>query len=206
MAEVFRGKYLDGLRRAFDRGALRFAGSVAGLAEPAAFTAFLARLRADAWVVYAKPPCAGPAQVFEYLGRYTHRVAISNDRLLSLEDGVVRFRWKDYAHGNRVKTMALPAAEFLARFLLHVLPDGFVRIRHFGLLANRGRRAKLARCRALLAAPPPAGPPAPETVAALLLRLTGVDITRCPVCREGRLHVVGRLPPGALPVPGWDTS
>ena len=118
----------------------------------------------------------------------------------------MRFRWRDYAHGNRVKTMALPAAEFLARFLLHVLPDGFVRIRHFGLLANRGRTAKLARCRALLAVPPPTGPPAPKTVAALLLRLAGVDLTRCPVCHEGRLHVVGRLRPGALPVPGWDTS
>ena len=133
-------------------------------------------------------------------------MAISNNRLVNLEDGVVRFRWKDYAHGHRVKTMALPAAEFLARFLLHVLPDGFVRIRHFGLLANRGRRAKLARCRELLAADPPAAPAAPETVAALMLRVTGVDITRCPVCRQGRLRRVGVLPPGALPVPVWDTS
>ena len=158
------------------------------------------------WVVYAKPPCGGPAQVLEYLGRYTHRVALSNDRLLSLEDGVARFRWKDYAHGNRLKTMALPAAAFLARFLLHVLPDGFVRIRHFGFLANRGRAAKLARCCALLAVPPPAVPAAPESVAALLLRLTGVDVTRCPVCRVGHLHVLGPLRPGALPVAVVDTS
>ncbi len=206
LAEVFRGKYLAGLRRAFDRGELRFAGSVAGLADPTAFAAFLATLRADAWVVYAKPPFGGPAQVLEYLGRYTHRVAISNDRLLSLTDGVVRFRWKDYARGNRLQTMALPAAEFLARFLLHVLPDGFVRIRHFGLLANRGRRAKLARCRELLAAGPPKPPAPPESVAALLLRLTGVDLTRCPVCRVGRLRVVALLRPGGLPVPVWDTS
>jgi len=119
---------------------------------------------------------------------------------------VVRFRWKDYAHGNRGKTIALPAEEFLRRFLLHVLPDGFTRIRHFGLLANRGKRPKLARCRALLAAPPPPGPPAGESVAALLLRLTGVDVTRCRVCRVGRLRVVGRLPPGAPPIPVWDTS
>jgi hypothetical protein len=146
------------------------------------------------------------AQVLDYLGRYTHRVAASNDRLLGLTDGVVRFRWKDYARGDRLKTMALPAAEFLARFLLHVLPDGFVRIRHFGLLANRGRRTKLARCRELLAAPPPAGSPTGESVAGLMLRLTGVDITRCPVCRQGRLRVVGRLQPGAPPVPVWDTS
>jgi hypothetical protein len=205
VAPVFRGKYRDGLRRAFDRGELRFAGSVAGLAEPTGFTAFLATLCASDWVVYVKPPFGGPAQVLEYLGRYTHRVALSNDRLVSLTAGVVRFRWKDYAHGNRVQTMALPAPEFLRRFLLHVLPDGFVRIRHFGLLAHRARRAKLARCRALLAAVPPAGP-APESVAALLLRVTGVDLTRCPVCGAGRLHVVGLLPPGALPVPIWDTS
>ncbi len=206
LAPVFRAKYRDGLRRAFDRGELRFAGGVAGLAEPTAFTAFLANLCASDWIVYAKPPFGGPEQVLEYLSRYTHRVAISNDRLLRLEDGVVRFRWKDYAHGNRVKTMALLAAEFLARFLLHVLPDGFVRIRHFGLLANRGRAAKLARCRELLAAPSPEVPLAPESVAALMLRLTGVDIARCPVCRTGRLHVVGLLRPEALAVPVWDTS
>ena len=102
--------------------------------------------------------------------------------------------------------MALPAAEFLARFLLHVLPDGFVRIRHFGFLANRGRRAKLARCHELLAVEPPAAPAAPETVAALMLRVTGVDLTRCPVCRQGRLRRVGVLPPEALPVPVWDAS
>jgi len=140
------------------------------------------------------------------LGRHTHRVAISNNRLVNLEDGVVRFRWTDDAHGHRVKTMALPAAEFLVRFLLHVLPDGLVRIRHFGLLANRGRTTKLARCRALLAAPSPPVAAAPETVAALMLRVTGVDIMRCPVCRQGRLRRVGVLPPGALPVPVWDTS
>ena len=119
---------------------------------------------------------------------------------------MVRFRWTDDAHGNRVQTMALPAEAFLRRFLLHVLPDGFMRLRHFGLLANRGRRPKLARCRALLAAPPPPRPPAGEAGAALLLRLTGVDVTRCLVCRVGRLRVVGRLPPGAPPVPVWDTS
>jgi hypothetical protein len=153
LAEVFRGKYLAGWRRAFTRQQLRFAGSVTDLAEPAAFAAFVATCRATDWVVYAKPPFAGPAQVLEYLGRYTHRVAISNDRLVSVEDGQVRFRWKAYAHGNRVKTMTLAADELLRRFPLHVLPGGFVRIRHFGVLANRGRTAKLARCRQLLAVP-----------------------------------------------------
>jgi len=205
LAAVFRGKYLTGLQQAFDRQALRFAGSVAGLADPAVFLAFLATLRASAWVVYAKPPFAGPAQVLAYLGRYTHRVAIANDRLVSVDADQVRFRWKDYAHGNRVKTMTLPAEEFLRRFLLHVLPGGFVRIRHFGFLANRNRSAKLARCRALLAVPPPA-PVTPEPVAALLHRLTGVDLGQCPVCRAGRLRRVAVFRPGHHPAPALDTS
>jgi len=205
LARVFRGKYLAGLQEAHARGTLRFAGGVAGLADPAAFQAFVRTLRATEWVVYTKPPFAGPTQVLEYLGRYTHRVAISNDRLLSVADGQVRFRWKDYAHGHHLKTMTLAAEEFLRRFLLHVLPGGFVRIRHFGFLANRGRTGKLAVCRTLLAAPPPA-PPAPESVAALMHRLTGVDLTQCPVCRAGRLRVVAVFRPGHLPVPRLDTS
>jgi len=205
LARVFRAKYLAGLRQAFARGGLRFAGSVTDLAEPGAFAAFLATLRASDWVVYAKPPFAGPTQVLAYLGRYTHRVAISNDRLVGVEDGQVRFRWKDYAHGNRVKTMTLAADEFLRRFLLHVLPGGFVRIRHFGVLANRGRTAKLARCRALLAVPPPTPRPS-ESVAALAHRLTGVDITQCPRCHAGRLRLLATFRPGVRPVPILDSS
>jgi Putative transposase len=179
---------------------------VAGLAEPAAFGQFLATLRAHDWVVYAKPPFAGPAQVLEYLGRYTHRVAISNDRLVSGDADQVRFHWKDYARGSRIKTMALPADEFLRRFLLHVLPAGFVRIRHFGLLANRGRTAKLARCRALLAVGPPPAPAGPEPVATLLFRLTGVGIEECPVCHAGRLRILAVFRPGQIPAPALDTS
>jgi len=201
LARVFRGKYLAGLQQAFARGTLRFAGGVAGLAEPAAFQAFVTTCRTQDWVVYAKPPFAGPTQVLEYLGRYTHRVAISNDRLVNIADGQVRFRWTDYAHGNRVKTMMLAAEEFLRRFLLHVLPGGFVRIRHFGFLANRGRTSKLARCRALLAAVPPEPPAPAEPVAALMLRLTGVHITQCPVCRAGQLRVTAVFRPGHLPPP-----
>ena len=195
LAAVFRGKYLDALRRASAKGALVFAGSVAPLAAPAAFAAWLEQLRQPPWVVYAKRPFAGPLQVLEYLGRYTHRVAISNDRLLSGDDGIVRFRWKDYADGDRVKVMALDAAEFIRRFLLHVVPDGFVRIRHFGLLANRTRHAKLARCRKLFAqSPAPAAGPS-ESVQALMLRLTGIDIARCAVCQQGHLRLTEILPP-----------
>jgi hypothetical protein len=195
LATVFRAKYLDALRRAFAKGALVFAGSVAPLADPAAFAGWLDQLRQPAWVVYAKRPFAGPMQVLEYLGRYTHRVAISNDRLLSLDDGLVRFRWKDYADAARVKVMEMEADEFIRRFLLHVVPNGFVRIRHFGLLANRTRQAKLARCRELLAPPPAPVSRPPESVPALILRLTGIDITRCAVCQQGRLRRTEILAP-----------
>jgi Putative transposase/Transposase zinc-binding domain len=195
LAVVFRGKFLHALRRAFTRGALRFAGALASLTDPAAFITWLDQLRQLAWVVYAKRPFAGPAQVLEYLGRYTHRVALTNDRLLSLDNGIVRFRWKDYADGDRVKVMALDADEFIRRFLLHVVPNGFVRIRHFGLLANRTRQAKLARCRELLAPPPAPTLPLGESLQALMLRLTGLDIARCAVCQQGRLRLTELLAP-----------
>jgi hypothetical protein len=209
LATVFRAKYLAGLRHAFATGQLRFAGSTTPLAAPALFAAWLAQLRHHAWVVYAKPPFAGPEQVLDYLGRYTHRVALSNERLVRHADGVVHFRWKDYADGDRLKVMALEAAEFIRRFLLHVVPDRFVRIRHFGLLANRPRQAKLARCRRLLAVHPAAAPGPPESVAALMLRLTGLDIERCPVCQHGRVRIVAILAPTtspAQPVTIFDTS
>jgi len=201
LAAVFRGKYLDALHRAFAKGALRFAGSLAPLAEPAAFTAWLDQLRRPDWVVYAKRPFAGPAQVLEYFGRYTHRVALSNDRLLSLDDGIVRFRWKDYTDGDRVKVMALEVEEFIRRFLLHIVPDGFVRIRHFGFLANRTRHAKLARCRELLAPPPALAMPLRESVQALMLRLAGLDIARCAVCQQGQLRRTEILAPTPDPPP-----
>jgi len=206
LAKVFRGKSLAALQRAFAAGRLVFAGSIAALAEPGAFAAWLAQLRQHDWVVYAKRPFAGPEQVLEYLGRYTHRVAISNERIVSLDDGLVRFRWKDYADGDRVKVMALEAEEFIRRFLLHVVPDGFVRIRHFGLLANRTRTTKLARCRQLLGQPPAPAPAEPASVRALMLRLTGLDIERCAVCQRGRLRVTEILPPTPRPAPVWDTS
>jgi len=202
LAQVFRGRYLAGLRRAFDRGDLHLTGGLATLAEPAAFAAWLDELRAQAWIVYCKPPFAGPEHVLAYLGRYTHRVAISNDRLVAVAAGRVRFRWRDYADGDRVKVLELEAEEFLRRFLLHVVPDGFVRIRYFGLLATRRRTAALARCRALLAQPPPPALP-PESVRMLLLRLTGIDIEHCPVCTHGSLRRLEVLRPAPVT---WDTS
>jgi hypothetical protein len=142
--------------------------------------------RAVDWVVYAKRPFAGPEQVLDYLGRYTHRVALSNHRLVEQRDGHVSFRWKDYADHDRVKIMTLETDECLRRFLLHVVPSGFMRIRHFGLLANRARRKALMQCRALLGEPEPAATE-PESVAVLMHRLTGADLTRCPACGEGRM-------------------
>ena len=194
LARVFRGKYLELLARARRNGALAFAGSTAPLADGRAFAAFVAALRRTEWVVYAKPPFAGPEQVVAYLGRYTHRVAIGDERLVALEDDRVAFRWRDYRDGARLKTMRLDAVEFLRRFLLHVLPPGFMRVRHYGLFANRHRRAKLARCRALLAQAEPE-PRRGESAAAMMRRLTGRDILACPTCGEGRLRLVAILLP-----------
>jgi uncharacterized protein (DUF983 family) len=202
LSRVFRAKYLAGLQRAFDAGQLAFADGTAALADRGTFTAWLQSLRAIDWVVYAKRPFAGPEQVLEYLGRYTHRVALSNNRLVSLTDGVVRFHWKDYADHDRRKVMALPVNELLRRFLLHILPTGFMRIRHFGLLANRARRTSLARCRHLLGQPTPEGT-TPEPVHVLMQRLTGIDLSRCPVCGEGRMQITAIV---ERPVHLLDTS
>jgi hypothetical protein len=194
LSVVFRAKYLEALEGAFEAEQLDFAGETTPLAEPSAFPTFLAKLRAKDWVVYAKPPFGGPEQVLAYLGRYTHRIAISNERLLDCENGEVRFRYRDYSHGNKTKVMRLPAEEFIRRFLLHVLPNGFMRIRHYGLLANRHRTEHLAACRAALDASTPA-PSRPETVEAFLSRVLGADVNRCPHCGEGRLRPIRALPP-----------
>ncbi len=158
-----------------------------------------ARLRAAAgkdWSVYSNPPFAGPQQVLHYLGRYTHRVALSNSRLLEMNDGQVTFRYRDRADGNKSKVMTLDAGEFLRRFLLHILPKGFMRIRHYGLLANRSRRTLLESCRQLLEVPSETPPQeSPETSKNLVQRLTGKDPTRCPRCSQGHLVVQCSLPP-----------
>ncbi|MGH6795209.1 MAG: IS91 family transposase [Methylocella sp.] len=150
LAMLFRGLFLERLKRAFDAGALRFFGALAHLAGRAAFAGHIAAMRRIDWVVYAKKPFGGPAQVLAYLGRYTHRVAIANSRIKALDDDCVAFTWKDYRQNGAVKVMQLKPDEFIRRFLLHTLPDGFHRIRHFGFLANRHRAAGLALCRSLL--------------------------------------------------------
>ena len=153
LSPVFRGKFLERLRHAYERGELTFRGSLAHLEEPAAFQARLAATYENDWIVYAKPPFGGPQQVLKYLARYTHRVAISNRRLIAFKDREVSFSWKDYANGGRRRVMTLGALEFIRRFLLHVLPKGFVRIRHYGFLANRVRRERIDLCRTLLEVP-----------------------------------------------------
>jgi hypothetical protein len=196
LSTVFRGKFLAGLRQLRARNALRFAGATAPLAGDHAWRAWLRELRTRNWVVYAKPPFGGPERVLKYLSRYTHRIAIANHRLVSIADGVVRFLWRDYAHHSHVKVMALPAEEFLRRFLLHVVPSGFVRIRHFGLLANRHRTAKLARCRRLLVPPPevefdPCDSAAPSGEASD----SAAEPKRCPVCGGGPIRIIEMLAP-----------
>jgi hypothetical protein len=157
LSRLFRRRFVQALTAAHDAGELRFYGEHAELADPASFRQWLVPLRSCEWVVYAKRPFAGPKQVLEYLSRYTHRVAISNHRLLAFDDRGVTFRWKDYRAKGRAKykTMSLAAGEFIRRFLLHVLPTGFHRIRHYGLLANAGRKQNLALARALLEVPAP---------------------------------------------------
>ena len=152
LARLFRRLFVEQLQAAYDAGALHFFGDLAGLTKPDAFAHLLADARHRDWVVYAKPPFGGPEQVVAYLGRYTHRVAIANSRLLNCADGKVTFRWRDYRHHNKTKLMTLDVEEFIRRFLLHTLPDGFHRIRHYGFLANGHRNARLQHCRSLLIA------------------------------------------------------
>jgi hypothetical protein len=204
LSRLFRGKYLAALQRLYQQGRLVLAGTQAELAEPRRFANWIDELRASEWVVYAKPPFGGPEQVLKYLARYTHRVAISNQRLVSVDDRTVSFQWKDYADDNSAKVMTLDGVEFLRRFLQHVLPSGFVRIRHFGLLANRHREEKLTRCRSLLNA-------SAKVDTSELLPVEGTEEAkagtsadeagegaeagaRCPACGKGRMVIIEMLP------------
>jgi len=195
LSALFKGKFLDLLKNGFKKGALVFDGGIRHLQEPKTFHSFCNPLYHKKWVVYCKPPFGGPKGVLQYLGRYTHRIAISNNRILSNRDGRVSFRWRDYADGNRQKTMNLTADEFTRRFLLHVLPDRFVRIRHFGLLANRNRKDNIASCHEMLGAEKGTKEKKRETWQEQLLRICGIDVNVCPVCQKGRMHTIERLLP-----------
>jgi hypothetical protein len=190
LSRLLRGKLLAFLRQAYDRGEVRWTGGAIPLPDPQQFAKFLAPLYQKKWAVYGKPSFGGPEQTLKYLARYTYRVAISNERIESLEDGQVTFRYKDYAHGHRLRRMTLSAQEFLRRFLLHVLPRGFVRIRSFGFLANRVRDEQLALCRQLLKHTEPviAAP-----VGELSARSTpDNDSLRCPHCGQGVMELISR--------------
>jgi Putative transposase/Transposase zinc-binding domain len=192
LARLFRRLFLQGLERAYEQDKLSFHGACAFLAESTAFNRLLKSVRAREWWVYAKPPFGGPAQVLAYLGRYTHRVAISNHRLLSLQHGKVTFSWRDNRHGQLRSTMTLSADEFMRRFLLHVLPRGFQRIRQFGLLANR-RRDELARCRQLLEAADQTVESLSQDYKSLYQTVTGTSLRQCPACRAGTMKFFSRL-------------
>jgi predicted Zn-ribbon and HTH transcriptional regulator len=193
LSQVFQGKFLALLQQACDKGKI-----------PPAKNEIKAS-RQKSWVVYAKKPFGSPQTVLDYLGRYTHRVALSNERILSVQNGQVTLSYRDRKDGNRKTTIPLNAQEFIRRFLLHVLPDGFMRIRHFGFLANRSKKQALAQCRRLLKIEAALPETPKESAKDLLLRITGIDLSRCPSCHRGTMIVVAELPPISSPSQ-WDSS
>jgi hypothetical protein len=209
LSRLFHRLFLEQLHQAFHAGELHFYSHLEPLSDAGAFATYLAPAVEAEWVVYAKPPFGGAQQVLHYLGRYTHRVAISNNRLVSMQDGQVTFRWKDYKQGATQKTMTLTAEEFIRRFLLHILPDGLQHIRHYGFLANRYRETRLALCRQLLDIPrPPAGESSDkEDYRDRYERLTGKSLRDCPLCGKGHMVCIETFPVGSLPrAPPPDTS
>jgi hypothetical protein len=197
LSKLFKYKFLDYLKTCFETGALIFPGGISHLVEPRAFERFRSAFYYKKWVVYCKPPFSSAEGVLQYLGRYTHRIAISNNRIVEVKDGKVSFRWRDYADGDKQKVMPLQAEEFIRRFLLHVLPPRFVRIRHFGLLANRSRKDNISVCRELLGACKTVtnDKETPETWQEQLLRICGIDVTTCPVCKKGKMRRIEVLLP-----------
>jgi hypothetical protein len=181
LSRIFRGKFIDLLKRAWMQGKLH------GIENDGDFARLINSSVKHDWVVYAKPPFGGPQQVLKYLARYTHRIAISNSRLVAVDDHTVTFRWKDYAHNNRPRTIKLDGAEFLRRFLMHAVPRGFMRIRHFGLLANRVRTANLEICRRLIGTAP-----------AAIHVMASPQLPLCPICQRGHLIPGPNLSPSQL--------
>jgi hypothetical protein len=205
LSHLFRRLFLERLMTAFRKGKLRFFGELKQLSKQACFARYLAPLREAEGVVYAKAPFGGPSQVLAYLGRYTHRVALSNQRLLEVKNGEVTFQWKDYRAKGREKSrvMTLQSDEFIRRFLIHVLPRGFQRIRFFGTLSNRNRKARLAQCRRLLTAPILDLLPNPDDYHPMRQPVTEESVRRCPGCGKGRMVRVLALLPHQTTVPPW---
>jgi hypothetical protein len=196
LSRLFRRLFLESLQNAFDSGKLQFFAALESLRDRQIFVQLVDQLKACEWVVYAKRPFAGPQQVLDYVGRYTHRVAISNNRLLDIESEQIRFQWKDYRDGDQVKTMTLSADEFIRRFLLHVLPNRFQRIRYYGFLGNRYRKEKLEQCRRLLVMSTPTEPTnlTEKDYRDRYEKLTGNSLHQCPQCKGGHMLVIDILP------------
>jgi len=197
MSKLFSRKFLDYFKESYKSRELELTGSISHLMKPHVFELLLGKLYNKKWVVYCKPPFNGIDGVLQYLSRYTHRIAISNNRILKVQDGMVTFKWRDYADNDRIKVMTLQADEFIRRFLLHVLPDRYVKIRHFGLLANRKRKHNVALCRVLLGSDKTETiKDEPKTWQELMLAVSGVDVTTCPVCRKGKMVTIEVLHQG----------
>jgi Putative transposase/Transposase zinc-binding domain len=201
LSRLFRRLFLERIEKAFNSGKLQFFASLEFLRDPHAFAARIAAAKESEWVVYAKRPFAGPQQVLDYVGRYTHRVAISNNRLIDIDNGQGQFHWKDYRDNSQIKVMDLKADEFIRRFLLHVLPEGFQRIRYYGFLANRDRRKKLALCRQLLGMQTSSQTTSVKDYRERYQELTGRSLTLCPRCQRGQMVIVESLPPALCRVP-----
>lgn len=202
LSRKFRGKFLHYFKKAYNNGKIAFPGAIGALESRPAFETFLTGLYAQEWVVYCKPPFKKSEDVIDYMGRYTHRVAISNDRIADIHSDQVTFKYRDRANKNAINYMNLDAFEFIRRFLLHVLPNGFMKVRHYGLLSNRNRKNKLELCKALLGVRVQGDDSnEKETWEDLLLRLTGIDPRICPTCGKGRLVQREKLRPGLLRSP-----
>lgn len=195
LSRVFRGKFLEQLKKAYRVRRIKCVGRASSLECRETFQKLLDRLYSKGWIVYAKQPFGGPEQVLAYLGRYTHRVAISNHRLVGMADGQVSFRWRDYRDTAKEKIMTVEASEFLRRFLLHILPDGLCKIRYYGLLSNRKRKDRLDKCRTLLDAPMQEIESDEVTWQEVLLELTGIDVLMCPSCHRGKMFNERMLQP-----------
>jgi hypothetical protein len=203
LSALFKGKMLDFFKAGLQNGSIEFHGSLQQYENPDALKKLIDSLYDAQWIVYAKPPFAGPKAVFKYLGRYTHRIAISNNRIVSMTDEYVTFSWKDYADGNNRKNMTLPIIEFIRRFLLHVIPTGFVRIRHFGFLSNRNRKSKLHQCLYLLGELPQLDARMEQETTekgheAGIIAMQA-ESSLCPVCKKGHMKPFREIPRGAAP-------